>query len=342
MIRILRGDRPVSAPARAPLGLAALGFCSAALVLAACMGGTGTDTDNGLAESGWHLRFEDGEGVPQAGVTVLALPADWIPSAPAAVAEASWPAEAVTATTSEQGWARLAFAATGDYRVEVLGPDGASLGFAGLAVTDTGRSDTLRLSRQPSRNLQGTLVLASGLTIDSGKVFLRGTRHAARVDASGAYDLGALAPPAESWTLELSYRARPLVIREIDGESTVRKDAQPGLLVPATEETPCADPAAAEWSDAPGGARCVEAEAGDLVVVKSDLTAEIPGQTPEHPDQTFVSTETFNADMPLALVPASCVEGLDASVVIELPVPKTDDRAEWSPYRVEDIRSDCP
>lgn len=338
MIRIFRGARPASARARASasFGPAAPAFCSAAFILAACMGGTGTDTDNGLAESGWHLRFEDGDGVPQAGVTVLALPADWIPTGPAAAAESSWPTASVTATTSEEGWARLPFAEAGDYRVEVLGPDGASLGFAGLSVTDTGRSDTLRLSRQPSRNLQGTLVLASGLTIDSGKVFLRGTRHAARVDAFGFYDLGALAPPAEAWTLELSYRARPLVIREIDGESTVRKDAQPGLVVAATDETPCADPVAAEWSDAPGGARCVEAEAGDLVVVKAADTA---GETP---DQTFVSAETADAAMPLALVPASCVEGLDASVVVELPVPETDDRAEWSPFRVEDIRSDCP
>jgi hypothetical protein len=314
-----------------------------------CMGGTGTDTDNGVAESGWHIRMEDGEGAPMPGVLLAAFSTSYLaePGPGQGVVETGqtwdstssvWDA-AIVGATSEVGWARLRFLSPGTYRVEAMGQDGSSLGFTTLAVEDTGRSDTLQFSRQGLRTIRGKIDLASGLILDSGRVYFSGTRHAAKVNGQGLFDLGTLAEGISAWPLELSYRARSSVVREITLESTLRKDSMPGLAVPMDTPEGCTDPALAEWSSAPGGARCIDSEAGEIVVVKGDGLAseDLTFVTTGQPD----STVNISTDLKLNLVPAECVDGLTETTVTEFSLSDVDTETDLV-WNVADIDTDCP
>src|SRR6185312_12457736 len=90
---------------------------------------------------------------------------------------------------------------------------GGDLFYDTLAVADSqGRADYTFRS-QPPRNFQGTVRLASGLRVDSGVIFVRGTGKWARLAASGAYDLGSLPAEVALMSVGLRYSATPQQFR---------------------------------------------------------------------------------------------------------------------------------
>jgi hypothetical protein len=106
------------------------------------------------------------------------------------------------------GYVRLRLKAAGKFVVEGFS-GGKTLFFDTLAVDDPRRSGIYPFRARPSRAFQGRVKLASGLRIDSGRVFLRGTGRAAKVDAGGAYDLGLLPADADRMALGVRFVSSP-------------------------------------------------------------------------------------------------------------------------------------
>jgi hypothetical protein len=193
-----------------------LAWVPAALLLA-CIGGTGTDTDNGINSvkdgplhgfSGTAVRVADpaGNGIP--GV-------DLFLHTPGYRGDSGAPEDllldSVKVPRSDSlGYARFNLARPGRYVVEAR-LAGAALFFDTLAVADVKSLAVYTFLRRPSVPAKGAVRLESGLRVVSGTVFVRGTGRFARLDSAGGYDLGLLPADVERLAIGLSYRA---VVRE--------------------------------------------------------------------------------------------------------------------------------
>ncbi len=183
------------------------------LCLSACIiGGTGTDTENGVATDnpnkdpnklqGISARVTDSTGKPLAGVALGLFDPAYRPDLgllPEAIA--SNKPESLVSDTG--GYVRLTLKTAGKFVVEgVL--QGRTLFFDTLAVPDLQRAAIYTFRARASLAFQGKVKLASGLRIDSGRVFIRGTGRMAKVDSAGGYDLGLL--PADVERMGLGVR----------------------------------------------------------------------------------------------------------------------------------------
>jgi hypothetical protein len=188
---------------------AALAF---AVCLSSCLlGGTGTDTENGAtpqeikdpnALSVIAARVTDSLGRPIRGVGLRLFDPAYRPdlgAAPAAVA--STPPESLVTDTG--GYARIALKAPGKFVVEGTQP-GKTLFFDTLAVASLKQSAIYTFRARSSSAFKGKVKLASGMRIDSGRVFISGTGRVCAVDSAGAYDLGLL--PADAGRMGLGVR----------------------------------------------------------------------------------------------------------------------------------------
>lgn len=195
------------------------GLLAPALLSGCLMGGTGTDTENGVSGNvtrnpnafrGVAARVTDGAGAPLAGVALRLFPPDYRPDSGAIPpAPVSNPPESLVSDTG--GYVRLSLKAAGKFVVEGLA-GGATLFFDTLAVADTAEPAIYTFRARPARDFRGRVTLASGMRIDSGRVFIRGTGRTALLDATGGYDLGDLPADATRMGLGVRFAASPVAV----------------------------------------------------------------------------------------------------------------------------------
>lgn len=185
----------------------------AACLLASCIGGTGTDTENGVRDhenglfegfSGTAARVVDADGRPLAGV-------DMVLHTPGFRGDSGAPETLVLDTgrslrSDSLGYARFQLLRPGKYVVEGR-RDGAALFFDTLAVPDVGSLSIYTFRARPSLAVKGAVRLESGFRVESGTVFVRGTERFARLDSAGGFDLGLLPGDVGRLAVGLSYRA---------------------------------------------------------------------------------------------------------------------------------------
>jgi hypothetical protein len=190
------------------------------LGLSACIiGGTGTDTENGVTDKpnpdpnalkGISARVTESTGKPLAGVALSLFDPAYRPDLgllPEAIV-ANKPESLVSDTG---GYVRLTLKAAGKFVVEgVL--QGRTLFFDTLAVPDLQRAAIYTFRARAPLAFQGKVKLASGLRIDSGRVFIRGTGRMAKVDSAGGYDLGLLPADAERMALGVRFVSSPATV----------------------------------------------------------------------------------------------------------------------------------
>jgi hypothetical protein len=220
-------------PASSSLGRA--GAAAAALLLWACFGGTGTDTENGIVETkapnlSMAAHVTDGDGHPLKDVILVLRypgfrPDSGGPAGPDSLGELK---------TDAAGDVKFQLRASGKFVVEG-GLGGAVLFYDTVAVADSTGRTTYTFRSRPGRNFKGTVRLASGLRIDSGVIFVRGTGKAARLAADGTYDLGSLPAEVAVMSVGLRYSAVPVEFRVAE-----QKPDTNGMSHPISLDTPFA------------------------------------------------------------------------------------------------------
>lgn len=183
-----------------------------AFVLAACMGGTGTDTENGIQPVLVMVRVVADGDVPVASVRI---DVNHVYSRADSATESPVVEEDTAAlTTDELGFASFRLVMEGEYVAQGSVKDS-------ILFLDTLRARSARDSivsgsfggilfhvEEPLR-AAGRLRLLSGYRPDSGRIVLRGTKLLWKLGEDGAYDLGWLPPAAEKMTLRVVYWASP-------------------------------------------------------------------------------------------------------------------------------------
>jgi hypothetical protein len=161
--------------------------------LGACLGGTGTDTENGLS-------VVNGSNQPMANVRIYVRPATATPDSAGAdpVVEGSG-----TPVTDEKGFVRFTTDREGTFLVE--GRRGDTVLFVDTLRSSQDNPQVI-VARTPVR-LRGRIRLLSGYKTDTGLVFVRGTGLSARVKSDGTYDLGWGPADAFQLTVGLRYEA---------------------------------------------------------------------------------------------------------------------------------------
>ncbi len=198
----------------------------AALLAAGCiLGGTGTDTENGVLNpqptdpnrtvqlTGISARVVDGAGVPLRGVSLkLYLPA-FRPDSPGAQPDPL--VDSAKALLSDSsGYVAIRLRAAGKFVVEGVSA-GQTVFFDTLAVPDLNLSSLFTFRTRAVKAFAGKVKLASGMRVDSGSVFIRGTARSARVDSAGNYDLGSLPEDVGRMALGLRFSSSPTSVRQV-------------------------------------------------------------------------------------------------------------------------------
>jgi hypothetical protein len=203
------------------ISLAAMAAVSL-LVLGCVFGGTGTDTENGVTENndkntgvvitGITARVVDGEGSPIKGVTLHLFHPDYRPDQKDPLASVLRdPAKALVSDSG--GYVKLPLTAFGKFVVEgVLA--GQTLFYDTLAVPDTASASLFTFRIRALRIFAGKVKLASGMRIDSGAVFIRGTARFVKLDTAGNYDLGILPSDVARMAVGIRFASSPISVKE--------------------------------------------------------------------------------------------------------------------------------
>lgn len=244
-----------------------LALAAASVLLWGCiMGGTGSDTENGVTGENPHpdvvslqgisARVVDGSGMPLQGIFLNLYPPSYRPdSAQAPVSPLADPAAALV--TDSDGYAGIALKSAGTFVIE-----GRSAGqivfFDTLPVPDLKATASFTFRTRQVRSFRGKVRLASGMRIDSGTVFIRGTARSVKVDAEGGYDLGVLPEDVGRMAVGMRFASSPTVVREV---TEIR--GQPGVMdtvvvyacneVPKDSAVKIASPSALTWDSASAG-----------------------------------------------------------------------------------------
>lgn len=171
-------------------------------LLAGCMGGTGTDTENGMEPVRVTARVADSTGAPVPGLEIQLRPLQARPDS--AVAETVF-----SPKTDGDGLVQIHLDTPGVYIAEghVVG----LILFLDTLRAEPGVSpDTANFLARAPRPFQGRVRLKSGFRVDTGTVFLRGTSRYAPIRSDGSYDLGLLPPEAARMLPELRFNSSPL------------------------------------------------------------------------------------------------------------------------------------
>ncbi len=210
-----------------------LGFAfilSASLALVGCIiGGTGTDTENGvntqdkgkapidLTKNGVYAHVVDASGAPLSRVLVTLYRPDYRPDTGYGPVNVLIPGNK-SPDTDTLGYARIPLADTGKFVAEGRTATGV-LFYDTLKVATLGKPSVFTLQSRPSQAYHGAVALASGLHIDSGAVFIRGTPMWVRVDRDGNYDLGRLPIDVARMGLGIRFHAHPVTVKEVTAPS---------------------------------------------------------------------------------------------------------------------------
>ena len=187
-----------------------VGACLAAFSLSACLGGTGTDTENGI-EISVSARVVDSTGNPVSGVTIAVHDATARLDSGIQNPLVDSSAEVVS---DSNGRVHFELQKAGLYTV--AGNIGDSVVFvdtvravgkpAGIILPGNG-DPQFKVERPVHAN--GTVRLLSGFSPDSGgQAMVRGTKIQSRVGKSAGYDLGWLPPSAEKFPLAVAYATK--------------------------------------------------------------------------------------------------------------------------------------
>lgn len=202
--------------------LAAL-LASAAVLFWGCLfGGTGTDTENGVTGvigpdntvqfKGVLVRVADAGGTPLKGVTLRLYLPGYRPDSGAAPDSLVHDAKDLISDTA--GFVTINLKAAGKFVIEGLA-SGQTVFYDTLAVPDVLSSTLFTFRTRTVRSFKGKVKLASGMRIDSGAVFLRGTARWARLGAAGDYDLGSLPEDVDRMALGLRFNSSPTSVQEV-------------------------------------------------------------------------------------------------------------------------------
>jgi hypothetical protein len=194
-------------------------YAAASFLLIACMGGTGTDTENGIT-----AMVVDGNGRPVEGVTLSLHTTDYRPDS-GGVNTQKLVAEAAHGMVSDfRGYVFFKVKQSGTFVVEAA-RGSATLVYDTLSVTTLAANVTLKLRLGEVETFRGRVHLASGMKLDSGFVFIRGTDRMARLDSAGSYSLGTLPLEIARMAIGLSYRAGPRELRVVELKKGDRIDS---------------------------------------------------------------------------------------------------------------------
>ncbi len=103
--------------------------------------------------------------------------------------------------------------------------------FDTLRVSDINAKTSVLFKVRTLRSFKGKVKLASGMHVDSGKVFIRGTRRFVKVDASGSYDLGLLPTDVIRMAIGMRFVASPTAVLEVN-QTLVKRDTALDKLLP--------------------------------------------------------------------------------------------------------------
>jgi hypothetical protein len=233
------------------------GLSLAALCLGACVfGGTGSDHENGVGPTGnpnndeykvkgVTARVTDEAGSPLAGVTLYLYDPAYRPDLGQA-RQSQLTDTAPIPVTDSLGYAGLDLSAPGKFVVEgVLA--GNTLFFDTLATPILNKATLFTFRIRASALFRGKVSLVSGMRIDSGSVFIRGTSRTAKLDAAGNYDLGSLPWDAGRMGLGVRYVSSPTTVQVSKQVTLIDSLAVPTTGIPA-DAYACTEVAAKEAS----------------------------------------------------------------------------------------------
>jgi hypothetical protein len=106
-----------------------------------------------------------------------------------------------------------------------------------LAVPDTLTSTLFTFRTRTVRSFKGKVKLASGMRIDSGAVFLRGTSRWVKLGAAGDYDLGSLPEDVGRMALGLRFTSSPTSVQEVT-ETLLPGSADTGMTTFTCKDVP--------------------------------------------------------------------------------------------------------
>jgi hypothetical protein len=184
-----------------------------ACALSGCMGGTGTDTENGIVVT---ARVVNASGTPAQGVEVTVLPAN---ARGDSLGENPLVNPNTPLVTDSNGYIYVILKSPGVYVAEGRRADTAL--FIDSLRTQQGTASTVGFSNgqvfvvEPSLRAIGKIRMLSGFRADSGRVFLRGTKLQSPVGMDGSYDLAWLPLSAETMTITVVYSSKPSATRYV-------------------------------------------------------------------------------------------------------------------------------
>lgn len=193
-----------------------VGACLCTAFFVACMGGTGTDTDNGL-EVHVSAQVIDSEGHPVSGVEITVLDAT--------ARLDSGIQNPLTDTTLQlvsdsNGFVRFNLKKAGLYTVSgrdldtVLFLDTVRAVAKPAGVILPGYGNPQFKVERPVQAV-GKVTLLSGLRADSGLAMVRGTKLQSLLSADGSYGLGWLPPSVEKFPLAIVYAVQAAETRYV-------------------------------------------------------------------------------------------------------------------------------
>jgi hypothetical protein len=218
------------------LGLAIPTFT---MLLAGCIiGGTGTDTENGVKDKNVNSMNEapagttviqahvvDTTGKPIPGVLLTAIGIYYRPDSMNSIASEilrSTDTKQKEVVSDSKGAAAFLAAGPGTFVVEGS-KEGRSLFFDTLKIGDAKALVNITYTASRLRAFQGRVNLASGMHIDSGKVFIRGTRRSVKIDSQGNYNLGILPVNIDRMGFGVRFVASPTAVLEVKA-TVVKRD----------------------------------------------------------------------------------------------------------------------
>jgi hypothetical protein len=209
---MIRGSimRRYGLPARAGAGLAVL---LALIALPGCLGGTGTDTENGIVIT---TRVVDGSGDPVAG---LEMQVSHTRTSSDSLVESPLVNPGLLLVTDNAGIVIIQLKRPGIYIAQGRRGDTIMLLDTLRALVDpvtgvllSGLGNPVYTAGTPVR-ASGRLRLLSGFKADSGRVYLRGTSQFSNLGADGSYDLGWVTSAAEKMAITVVYASKPAETR---------------------------------------------------------------------------------------------------------------------------------
>jgi hypothetical protein len=259
------------------------GACLAAFSLSACLGGTGTDTENGL-EISISARVVDSSGTPVSGVTLA------VHDATARVDSGIQNPlldSTVEIVSDSNGKVHFSLQKAGLYTV--AGKVGDSVVFvdtvralgkpSGVSLPGVG-GPQFKVER-PIR-AAGKVRLLSGYSPDSGMAMVRGTKIQSALDTGGSYMLGWLPPSAEKFPLAVGYGNKAAetrfvkVVAEGSGWSIRRTAGLERCMSDSTTATTSGNLSATSLEGAAGKA-CVGRRGTVVRILQTDSSGSVLG-----------------------------------------------------------------